>query len=372
MALYTVTTVADHQRGLRYRAGRLVRWLEPGRRWLVLPGAGTVDTVLDLRPGYTAWTPELAAIVPHGASEVVDVPHRALALVSRDGLPCAVLPAGRWLLWQLRARVEATVTSLEPLFTEIPDGWWPYVPSTALERVEVGANEQLVLHADGVCHVLGPGRYGLHVEHRVVRRMSVDLREQELAITGQDVMTADKVTVRINLVVRFKVTDPARLFAAVPDLQPALYAHAQLAARRLVAAHTLDQLLEARTAVADRLVADVAPRAAEWGVAVATVDLKDVILPGEMRVILNQVIEAEKRAAANVILRREETQATRSLANTAKLLDQNPVLLRLKELEALERVAERVGQVTIVASPDRLLGALDLGLAGRSSPVRGG
>ena len=74
--------------------------------------------------------------------------------------------------------------------------------------------------------------------------------------------------------------------------------------------------------------------------------VKDVVLPGEMKTILNQVIEAEKRAAANVILRREETAATRSLLNTAKLLEQNPTLLRLKELEAWKEIAEKVSQLT--------------------------
>ena len=78
------------------------------------------------------------------------------------------------------------------------------------------------------------------------------------------------------------------------------------------------------------------------------------------RVAGNQVIEAEKRAAANVVLRREETAATRSLANTARLLEQNPVLLRLKELESLERLAEKVGSITVVASSDKLLGSLRL------------
>ncbi len=90
-------------------------------------------------------------------------------------------------------------------------------------------------------------------------------------------------------------------------------------------------------------------------------DLKDVVLPGEMKTLLNQVIEAEKRAAANVILRREETAATRSLANTAKLLESNPTLLRLKELESWKEIAATVGNVTVVASPQQLLGQLSLG-----------
>ena len=73
-----------------------------------------------------------------------------------------------------------------------------------------------------------------------------------------------------------------------------------------------------------------------------------------MKTILNQVIEAEKRAAANVILRREETAATRSLANTARVIADHPVLLRLKELEAIKDIAERIDEVRLVVGSDGL------------------
>lgn len=83
--------------------------------------------------------------------------------------------------------------------------------------------------------------------------------------------------------------------------------------------------------------------------------VKDVILPGDMKEILNQVVEAEKVAQANVIRRREETAATRSLLNTAKLMDDNPTLLRLKELEMLEKVTEKVDRLTVFGGLDGVL-----------------
>ena len=86
-----------------------------------------------------------------------------------------------------------------------------------------------------------------------------------------------------------------------------------------------------------------------------SVGVKDVILPGEMKTILNQVVEAEKRAQANLIQRREETAAMRSLLNTARLMDDNPTLLRLKELETLEKVTEKVDKLTVFGGLEGVL-----------------
>jgi hypothetical protein len=359
VSLYTLTTIYDHERGLRYRGGRLVRWLEPGRHLLWLPGVGTSDERLDLAPGYLPYSPELASVLPPGVATELEVPYRAIAILRIDGLPIRTLPAGRYVLFQARSKVEATVYSTDALMTSIPEKLWHLVPGAVLTPVVVLPYERVVLYADGAqADVLGPGRYGVHGEGRAVTLVRLDLREQELQIAGQEVMTSDKVTLRVNLIVRFKIVDPKLVLAAVTNVRDALYGEAQLASRRLVAGLSLEALLEARNGAAKQMLADVAPRAASWGVEACGLDLKDIVLPGEMKTILNQVIEAEKRAAANVVSRREETAATRSLANTAKLLEQNPVLLRLKEMECLERLADRVGQVTIVATPEKLLGTL--------------
>src|SRR6185436_17670303 len=109
----------------------------------------------------------------------------------------------------------------------------------------------------------------------------------------------------------------------------------------------------------DEISATVAIRLEGQGVAVKSVGVKDVILPGEMKTLLNQVIEAEKRAQANLIARREETAATRSLLNTAKLIESSPVLLRLKELESAERMAAQIDHLQVLGGGfDALIGQL--------------
>ncbi|MEM9874540.1 MAG: SPFH domain-containing protein, partial [Myxococcota bacterium] len=156
--------------------------------------------------------------------------------------------------------------------------------------------------------------------------------------------------------------DPLRMAQRVSTPRDAVYLMVQLAARAYVAGVTLDELLEGREALNAYLAQATAMPAEEIGVRVETVGVKDVILPGEMKDLMNRVIAAEKEAAANVILRREETAATRSLANTAKVMANNPVLLRLKELEAVKEIAGQVGEVRLVVGADGLDTLIPAGL----------
>ena len=92
-----------------------------------------------------------------------------------------------------------------------------------------------------------------------------------------------------------------------------------------------------------------------FGVRVGVIAVKDIVLPGEVREILNRVVTAEKEAQANLIRRREEVASTRSLLNTAKLMGENPLLVRLKELESLEKIADKVDKFTVVGGVKELL-----------------
>ena len=168
----------------------------------------------------------------------------------------------------------------------------------------------------------------------------VDLREQAIDVNGQDLMTADKVTLRINAVVTYRVSDPRRAVAASDNVHQALYRAAQLALRVIVGQHGLDEFLDDKQQIADEAFAQLRGRAAELGLTIVGLGVRDVILPGDMKDLMNKVIEARKAAEANLISRREETAAIRSQANTAKLLDASPTLMRLRELEVLEKVAE--------------------------------
>ena len=160
-----------------------------------------------------------------------------------------------------------------------------------------------------------------------------------LDLAGQEIVTADKVTLRMNAVATYRVADAHKALSAADDARQALYREAQLALRAVVGARGLDQFLADKDAVARELEGAVRQRMAVLGLEVISAGIRDVILPGDMKDLMNKVTEAKKAAEANLIVRREETAAMRSQANTAKLLEGNPTLMRLRELEVLERVA---------------------------------
>ncbi|MEN0066563.1 MAG: slipin family protein [Myxococcota bacterium] len=358
--MYKTTILADHQRGLRRRGGRIVRWLRAGRHTLWFAGSATYDEILDLSEGYVAYSPELDRVAPAGTFELLDVPVRQYAVVRRNGVAVRIVGPGRYLLWQERDPMTATLHSATSLFTDVPADEWS-VPGgpERITPVVVHPYDRVVAFVDGVrADVLPTGKHGLNREGKALETLRIDLREQELPIVGQEVMTKDKVSIRVSLTVRFRITKPEQVLETVVNVRDALYTAAQLVARRRIASMTLDALLEGRNEAGADVTDEVKAQAAIWGVELMSIDIKDLVLPGAMKDILNQVLEAEKRAAANVILRREETSATRSLANTAKLMDQNPTLLRLKELESMEKLAETVGSVTVVAGAEQLLGKL--------------
>ena len=183
----------------------------------------------------------------------------------------------------------------------------------------------------------------------------VDLRPTPLEVTAQEILTKDRVGIRVTLTAFTKVVDPEKAVLAAGDVQATIYKLVQFAIREAVATRTLDEILAARDTI-DREVRGVRDGACgELGVEIGEIGVKDVILPGDVRELLNKVVEAERTAKANLIRRQEETAATRSLLNTAKLMEDNPLLLRLKELEALEKLVEKVGRIDLHAGAGRRL-----------------
>jgi len=171
-------------------------------------------------------------------------------------------------------------------------------------------------------------------------------------------LTKDRIALRVTLTAFRRIVDPQRAVSEVPDVDAWLYRLVQFAIREAVAGRTLDEVLAAKNALDVELRAFVRERLAETGIEVTELGVKDVILPGEIRELVNKVVEAERTAKANLIRRQEETAATRSLLNTARLMEDNPLLLRLKELESLERVVEKVGRIDVHAGEGRGLDAL--------------
>jgi regulator of protease activity HflC (stomatin/prohibitin superfamily) len=167
----------------------------------------------------------------------------------------------------------------------------------------------------------------------------MDMRETILDIGGQEIMTSDKVTLRLNAILTYRVLDARKAVETVSDVGQALYREAQLALRSILGTRDLDSVLADKTAVTSEMESVVRKRAEEFGVRIVGLGIRDIILPGEMKILLNKVIEAKKASEANLISRREELAAVRSQLNSAKLIDENPSLMRLRELEVLERIA---------------------------------
>lgn len=229
----------------------------------------------------------------------------------------------------------------------------------AILAVQVPAWHAGVLKVDGEARALLPaGLSGYWKVNHLVEADVVDLRLQVLEVSGQEILTKDKVTLRLNLAANWRYTDVLSAFAQLSKPLDHLYRELQFALREAVGTRTLDELLEDKQVIDELVGAQVAARMADFGIEVASLGVKDIILPGEMKTILSRLVEAEKTAQANVIRRREETAATRSLLNTAKVMESNPVALRLKELEALERVAERIDKISVFGGLDQVLHGL--------------
>lgn len=294
---------------------------------------------------------------------VVRTGENEIAVIERDGMLHTVLtPDTKMILW-----IDAG-----PWKIQLVDiGETARVDPKLLRRLQRAGKAQLVtqvevedgkvglLSMDGVlAGELQAGVYGYWNPGRKIAVKLVDLKRQSLDVSGQEILTRDRVTLRVNIAAEYRVVDPLKAVTSVKDYADALYRALQYAFRKTLGALTLDQILEQKVTVDAEAAEKVRADMGAIGVEVSEIALKDVILPGDMREILNQVVSAQKEAEANVIRRREETNATRSLLNTAKVMAENPVMLRLKELEALENIAGKVDKLTVLNGTSGLMNDL--------------
>jgi hypothetical protein len=307
--------------------------------------------------------PELRAVLPPDWYSEVTLTANERGVLWHDGRPKVFLGPGIHRYWEVDDTVRVQVFSVHDAMPELTKELAAIFPKDAFTDVTVREHERGLLHVQGrFVRVLAPGRYAFwSTRESPVDVLSIDMRVTQATLAGQELMTKDKVTLRLTLSVEFAIDDPALATHAVASVKDAIYLLVQLASRDYVAGVTLDELLAGRDSMTRFLEEDAAGKARRLGVRVERVGVKDVVLPGEMKTLLNKVIEAEKEAAANVILRREETAATRSLANTAKLMAEQPLLLRLKELDSLKEMAAKVQEVRLVVGANAMSGLVPSG-----------
>jgi regulator of protease activity HflC (stomatin/prohibitin superfamily) len=362
-------TVAQHERGLAFQNRSLAAILKPGVHWQFDPFKRGEVVIYDVtvaefeHPRVDVLVKDARELIEPDLM-VVELGDRQVGLVYKnDRLVSVLAPGKRQLYWKgpIAVRVDVRDISQEFVLSSDLARVLMKVRGAALIGEAIGTAEIPdtavgLLTVDGKLRsVLEPGLTAYWKFQRNIKVELVDTRLQTMEVSGQEILTRDKVSLRVNLTALWQVLDAVQARTRLANFADYAYKELQFALREAVGARTLDDLLGDKGVLDREISATVASKLEANGLAVRSVGIKDVILPGEMKTILNQVVEAEKVAQANLIKRREETAATRSLLNTARLMDENPTLLRLKELETLEKVTEKIDKLTVFGGLDGVL-----------------
>jgi regulator of protease activity HflC (stomatin/prohibitin superfamily) len=358
-----VTIQAD-ERGLLFHRGSYVKKLNPGTYRFAAWSSYTV-VVMNIAKPFQVEGKELQLFLQDEELvrelDVIRVQDHEYVLHYEDGRFTQLLLPGHYAFWNILKKhtfVHADIRNPE-LPAEVDRSIIAKIAGY-VQAFEVASYEKGYLFYDHVLQrELAPGTYYFWRGPVSVMVRTVDLRQQQMNLLGQEIMTEDKVTLRMNFVCQYKITDPVRSLE-IKSFDEQIHIQLQLILREYVGTLKLDDLLRQKEDVASFVLSRLHEKEAEFGVRFLSAGVKDVILPGEMKEILNTVLMAEKKAQANLITRREEIASTRSLLNTAKLMDENQTLYRLKELEFLEKICEKIGSISLMGGGDLLerLGAL--------------
>lgn len=354
MFLFKRVNIRSYEVGLYFRDGEFQRLLPAGRYWMFDPfWKVQVDVASQRVPWLTH--EKLDMIVKSGAlagrAEVVDLKDNQRALVWIEGRFSHLLPPGLYAYWTGVKDVRVEIVDARKVRFQHDD--FKAIVRTAhaaqvLDISTVERNHVGVSFQDGeYVETLPPGEYAFWRNDAASKVVAADMREQTIDVAGQEIMTADKVTLRMNAVVTYRIVDARQAVTVSDGATQSLYREAQLALRAVVGTRDLDTFLTEKDAVTEAFEEAIRRRARELGLTIVSVGVRDIILPGEMKDLMNKVMEAKKAAEANLIVRREETAAMRSQANTAKVLADNPTLMRLRELEVLEKIATS-GKLSVV------------------------
>ena len=350
--------INENQRGLLFKNGKYVKMLPAGKYFSY---GGKEIEVLNLDQPIISDKCALDIIlsdktVANNVSVIV-VADEELALHFVNGKFASVLRHGKYAFWSLIDKHEYTIVDISApeVSADVPEYIFTKIPSIYYTKVEVLEYQKARLYFNQkFIKILDAGTYYFWKNGVKIDVGFVDTRLTQMDITGQEILTQDKVSLRINFVCNYRVTDYVKILTEIDDFAEQMHVAAQLALREYVGKYKLDEILENKTQMSEFVFAKLKEKEKELFVEITDAGVKDIILPGEIREIMNTVLVAEKRAQANVITRREEVASTRSLLNTAKLMDENQTLYKLKELEYVERICENVGNINLNGNTDVL------------------
>ena len=344
--------ISDKNRGFLFKHGIYKRMLLPGRhRIFSIFGEKCDQLVATGAVQHAGYLPVIRKDLEfQKQTATVEVPDGSIALHFTDGrLSTALLP-GSYTFWDVFEKNTFDIVDITD--PETANSLSPYylskISSGLYTKIAVPNGEVGILFYDGAFErILEPGTYYFWNYSKKVTAQTVDIRIQQFEVLGQEILTADRVSLRINFAYSCQVTDVKSVITQLSSYKTQLHIYAQLILREFIGKYRLDELLRQKDSIGGQVLAKLQEREGEFFVKFTDAGVKDIILPGEIRDIMNSVLIAEKSAQASVITRREEIASTKSLLDTAKLMDENVTLYKLKELEYLERICDKVGSISL-------------------------
>jgi len=348
-------TINTNNVGMVFKKGKLKNVFTEGTYWL---GFGEEITTYDMGKDYHFSSSELEIFLLNKDFEnlvhVVEVGDNELKLVYRSKNFKTVLTSGMYAIWkglatygfikvdtremQIDKNIDRDLLEKAPL-------------SNFVRTFKVEPSEKALLFVDGKFEkVISPGNYNFWKNSTTIQISKTDMRQLNMEITGQEILTKDKAQLRINFSVQYKVNDIVKALLENKEFEKQFYIIMQLGLREVVGLLSFDDLMASKEKIAEQVMKLTEEKAEILGLRLCNCGVKDIILPGDVKEIMNQVLVAEKKAQANIITRREETASTRSLLNTAKLMEDNAMLYKLKEMEYVEKIAEKINNISLSGS----------------------
>lgn len=280
----------------------------------------------------------------------MEIPDGSVGFIYVNGKLTSFANRKEYTFWNVFDTYEIKLVSMMEtvMGEEVSRKMLSLIPDSCYKVIEVGEGETALVYYDNVMQrQLSKGIYRFWTYVHNISGRIYDMKQKTLDIVGQEILTRDKIGIRMNVACMYKIRDAVEFAETISDLKGQLYTAVQLVIREIVGNYKLDEILEAKEQISKEIYTALQERENMFCVNFLSAGIKDIILPGEIREIMNSVLVAEKKAQANVISRREEVASTRSLLNTAKLMDENKTLFKLKELEYLERICEKVGEISL-------------------------
>ena len=187
----------------------------------------------------------------------------------------------------------------------------------------------------------------------------VDVRTKAVDVPDQNAITRDNVSVKVNAVIYYKVSDANKAVIEVEDFRYAISQYAQTTMRNIVGEVTLDELLSSRDKIADRIRTIVDTETNAWGLKVQNVELKDVSLPAEMERTIGKQAEAEREKRAVIINSEGELAASENISRAAEMLSKTPGALHLRTLQSINDISSDESNTVVFLVPVEALRALE-------------